>query len=77
MNRNIEVAFEFDYDMIVDEYNFYQMLPPRYQTELVNLLFSEFKEKFSHFFEGLEDGFTNEIIMHLHCRRFNDKEEIV
>jgi hypothetical protein len=53
------------------------MLQPRDQTELVNLIFSGFKEKFGHFLEGLENGFTNEMIVNLYCRTYYCGQEIL
>ena len=43
----------------------------------MNVLFSSFKEKFSHFLEGLEVGFTNEIIVNLYCRTYYSGQEIL
>ena len=44
------------------------MLPPKYQTELVNLVFKEFITRFKHFFNSCEQGFRNEFIIWLYTR---------
>ena len=45
--HNVEDAFKFDFNMVIEEYAFYYALPPKMQTELVNLLFSDFIKNFS------------------------------
>jgi hypothetical protein len=40
----------YDYNMMIEEYGFYNQLPYRYQKELVDLLFEEFVESFEAFF---------------------------
>ena len=42
---------------------------PRDQTKLINTIFKEFRDKFSHFFDPCEDGFTNEVIISLATSR--------
>ena len=55
----------YDFNMIIDDFDFYFLLPPKLQTELVEALFGQFKTEFSHFFDPCETGFTNEIIVNL------------
>ena len=63
--RNVEDAFSLDYNMLIEEFNFYHMLPPKMQTDLVEFLFHDFKSKFAAFFDPCEVGFTNELIVNL------------
>ena len=49
--------------MIVEEFNFYEALTPKMQSELVNFLFKGTVERYSHIFAFCEDGFTNELII--------------
>lgn len=63
--RNVEDAFSLDFDMIIDEFSFYQKLPPKRQTELVDFIFRKFKKDFANFFDPCETGFVNELIVNL------------
>jgi hypothetical protein len=38
------------------------------QTELVSLLFQDFKHDFKHFFDPCQKGFTNEFIINMYAR---------
>ena len=44
--ENFRVSFSSDYDMIVEEFEFYQQLSPKMQSELVEFLFSDTINKF-------------------------------
>ena len=59
----IKDAFEGDFNLIVEEYPFYQMLTPRMQTDLINHLFKDFKDTFIHFLGPCEQGFQNELVI--------------
>ena len=50
IKETIWVAMLYDYNMMIEEYNFYSQLPYRYQKELVETLFEEFIEMFEPFF---------------------------
>jgi hypothetical protein len=63
IRRNLEVAFAYDFNTIVEEFNFYEKLSPKHQNEVINLLFGHIKTQFHHFFEGCEEGFVNEVII--------------
>jgi len=39
-------SFSSDHNMIVEEFGFYQLLPPREQTFFIDFLFEKFLEKF-------------------------------
>jgi len=58
----------YDYNMMIEEYGFYNQLPYRYQKELVDLLFEEFIESFEAFFKFQECGFKNDFIVNMLCR---------
>ena len=49
--------------MIVEEFNFYEQLPPKMQSELVETIFFNIIAQFSHVFAFCEDGFRNELII--------------
>jgi hypothetical protein len=65
INRFVRDAFQHDFNLIVEEFAMYQMLPPKMQTELMETLdsFKQFKLKFDHFFGSCEQGFCNEFII--------------
>ena len=50
IKETIWVAMLYDFNMMIEEYNFYSQLPYRYQKELVETLFEEFIEMFEPFF---------------------------
>lgn len=70
-------AFSCDHNMITEEFNFYQALPPKMQTELVEFLWHDKLAKFSHFFPFCEEGFRNEIFMQMFSRSYNPGHEIM
>lgn len=49
-------AFQNDFNMLVEEFDMYERLPPRLQTYLIENLdsFKSFKLKFDHFFNSCE-----------------------
>ena len=53
----IEDAFLFDYNLIIEEYDFYQKLPSDIQNRVNDSLFGNFKENFHFFFHKTEIGF--------------------
>lgn len=71
-----EDAMEKDFNLIVEEFPFYYMIPQRLQTQLVKELFSEFIDSFGHFFDECEQGFVNEFIVNMSCRRYFPDQEI-
>ena len=56
--------------MLVEDYEFFQQLPPKDQTELIKLLFADFRLNFRHFFDPCEQGFVNEAIIWMFTRRY-------
>ena len=73
----LDDAVHLDFNMIIEDFKFYQRLQPRDQTQLINLIFGDFKQNFSHFFEGLQNGFINEFIVNLYCRTYANGQEIL
>ena len=74
--RNVEDAFKLDFNMLVEEHDFYFALPPKMQTDLINFLFFDFKKQFSSFFDPCEQGFTNELIVSLAARNLPPTAEL-
>ena len=68
--RTIELAFLYDFNLLIEEFDFYMEITPKMQTELIQniSLFAEFEKSFSHFFEDCERGFINECIINLKIR---------
>ena len=65
---NVEFAFIMDFNMIIEEHDFYFALTPKMQTDLINFLFFDFKKQYASFFDPCEQGFTNELIVNLYAR---------
>ena len=66
--KTIEIAIMHDFNMIIEEFNFYNQLTPRLQTEVVQFLFTDFIEQFEHFFSYCGVGFRNEFIINMPSR---------
>lgn len=77
MQNSLTQSFQYDFNTLLEEHTFYQRMTPKMQTELVDTLFSDFLEDFSHFFEGLERGFVNEFVINLYARSFRHMEDIL
>lgn len=45
--RSMEDGFLNDFNMIIDEYSFYQKLTPKMQNELIKAIFPAFHKQFS------------------------------
>ena len=63
--------------MVTEEFGFYQALPPKMQTELVEYLWKDKLAKFSHFFLYCEEGFRNEIFIQMFSRSHYPGQEIM
>ena len=70
IRSNVEEAFLYDFNLLVEEFPFYYEFTPNMKTDLIHHIrvFKEFERSFSHFFEECERGFTNEVIISLYCR---------
>ena len=73
----IEDAFIHDYNLIIEEFNFYMELPPHLQNEISNSLFKNFKINFHNFFLNTDIGFQNQLIINMYCRIYEPGKEIV
>lgn len=75
--QNVEDAFYDDFNMIVEEFQFYQQLTPKQQSVLINEVFGSFIKKFDHFLGSWEEGFKNEFIVQLFTRNYKEYEFFV
>jgi signal-transduction protein with cAMP-binding, CBS, and nucleotidyltransferase domain len=66
----VEEAFYFDFNLVIEEFEFYHQMTPKMQTDLIKStrVFREFEKAFNHFFDECERGFTNELIINMYCR---------
>jgi hypothetical protein len=46
IRKNLEDAFEFDFNIIIEEFRFYQHLCPLLKSKLMTKIFSPFEQKF-------------------------------
>jgi hypothetical protein len=68
IRETVWVAMLYDYNMMIEEYDFYNQLPPRMQNALVNILYRDAIEWFEMFFDNCQNGFRNEFIVNMLCR---------
>lgn len=77
MKDRITWSFRNDHTIILNEYDFFRVLPPKMQNELIEYLFGqEFRGKFQHIFEGCERTFVNRVIVNLIYKSYNHGEVI-
>lgn len=62
-------AYRHNYDLIT-EYGFYHQLPTKYQTELIDHLFSKFLSLHQDTFDGCDRSFVNQIVISLRYKTF-------
>lgn len=77
MRSLIEDAFKFDYNSLIEEWDFYIRMTPRDQTSLVQELFASRIKQHNLFFEGCGDHFVNFIVTGMHARVYNNYKDIV
>ena len=77
IRKNLENAFRFDYNVIIEEYDFYEHLSPQLRTKLVTELFGPFESKFELFFGELERLFINEVIINMFARIYKPNDVIL
>jgi hypothetical protein len=70
IRKYVEQAFLYDFNLVIEEFQFYQQITPKMQTELIQSTrtFRDFEKSFNHFFEECERGFTNDLIINMLCR---------
>jgi hypothetical protein len=67
----MEESFGSDYNMIIEEYSFYQKLTPKMQNALIKSIFSAFHKKFAKsLFKSCEQSFVSDITINLYSRSF-------
>lgn len=59
-----------DFNIIIEEYQFFEMISPKLQTKLIELMFQDFIKNFGKFFHKMEQNFINQIVVNLHARVF-------
>jgi hypothetical protein len=77
MRKSLEEAFLYDFNTIIEEYDFYHSLSSKLQTNLANCLFNGFIRRFDNFFNGLETGFVNALVVNLFARKYEPGEVII
>ncbi len=75
----VEQAFLYDFNLIIEEFSFYQQITPKMQTQLIQntKVLSDFENNFKIFFNDCERGFTNELIINLYCRIYAEGKKII
>lgn len=66
----VKDALLFDFNMIIEEFNFYQKLSSKMQSQIIDLVFVDFQKRFRHFFDLCEKGFLNELIINMYARNY-------
>jgi len=83
IKRFVEASLKEDFNMIIEDFDFYYKLKPNLRYELVEELFGEFANTFNVLFvnpvEGNyeERGFTSDFIINLYCRVYIPGQDIV
>jgi len=50
ISETVQEAFKNDHNLIIEQFGFFQQLSPKMQTEVINLIFADFKHDFHFFF---------------------------
>lgn len=79
IRKYVEQAFLYDFNLVIEEFQFYQQITPKMQTDLIQntRVFKEFEKSFNHFFEECERGFTNELIISMYCRIYTPGKTVI
>jgi hypothetical protein len=77
MRKIIEEAFSYDYNSMIEEFDFYGRMNPRDQTSLVKNLFGTFKKKHNLFFKGCNKHFINQIITGMYARFYPNYKDVI
>jgi hypothetical protein len=79
IRKYVENAFLYDFNLVIEEFQFYQQITPKMQTELIQSTrtFKEFEKTFDHFFNECERGFTNDLIIHMLCRFYIPGRQVI
>jgi hypothetical protein len=83
IKRFVEASLTEDFNMIVEDFDFYYKLKPSLRYELVEELFGEFANKFNILFINPKEGqyqekaFTSDFIINLYCRVYIPGQDII
>ena len=79
IRKYVEQAFLYDFNLVIEEFQFYQQITPKMQTNLIKntRVFRNFERDFNHFFEECERGFTNELIISMYARIYTPGKTII
>ena len=69
MYRSFRISFSKDHNMVIEEFDFYQKLPPKMQSELIEHCFAATLRQFRHVFILSEDAFRNELVINMYQRQ--------
>ena len=67
----------YDFNLIIEEYPFYNELPASLQNLISDSLFDNFKTDFNAFFLNTEIGFQHALIVNLYCRIYEPGKTIL
>lgn len=73
----IKDAFVHDFNLIIEEFNFYRELPSDLQCKVCDSLFKQFKSEFNLFFMHTETGFQNQLIVNMYIRIYEAGHTLV
>ena len=65
VKESLEVSFRRDFNMIIEEYGFYEKLAPSLQHKLIQYLFPDFINAFSDLFEGCQNDFMIRMLVNM------------
>lgn len=77
IRKNLENAFRYDFNVIIEEFDFYEHLSPQLRTKLVIELFGPFESKFHLFFGELDRLFINEVIINMFARIYKPNDVVL
>lgn len=67
----VENAMQYDFNLMIEDFQLYGMITPKMQNELIDQCFEDFIERFEPFLKECELGFRNELIVNMYIRRIN------
>ena len=76
IRHTVSNSFRFDFNGIIEEGDYFTEMSPALQQKILNVSFCSFRSKFGIFFDELNEGFTNLVIINLQARFYNEDETI-
>jgi len=73
----IQDAFVYDFNLIIEEFSFYNELPASIQNQISESLFKTFKHQFNNFFLNTDIGFQHQLIVSMYCRIYEPGKVLV